>query len=99
MVGSVAPGTIKRDCGEVGSFDRLRMSGILVGMTVGIFASILKRTESDQANSSYKSRHPVLVFSIIRIFQARFHTFIAFSRNMALSIVSCASYHTKVCIP
>ena len=32
MVGSVAPGTIKQDCGEVGSFDRLRMSGIVVGM-------------------------------------------------------------------
>ena len=31
MVGGLAPGTIKRDCGEVGAFDKLRMSGILVG--------------------------------------------------------------------
>jgi hypothetical protein len=51
---------------------------------------------SSHSISSYKSRHCGLVFSINSIFHLRFHSFIAFSRAIALSIFGHSSYQTSM---
>ena len=49
-----------------------------------------------QHRISDRSRHCGLAFSISSIFQALFHSLIAFSRAIADCIVPCSSYQTSV---
>ena len=52
-----------------------------------------------QHTSSYRSRHSGFDSSISLSFHALFHFLIAFSRAMALIMVSWASYPTRVWVP
>ena len=59
--------------------------------------TFLRKPNPSHPNSSYRSRHCGFAFSINTIFQARLHSLMAFSLEIALSIVSCTWYHTRVC--
>ena len=83
----------------------LRCPGSLATLLTAPLDSGLRRNDemglrcACQAKSWYKSLQVGLYASISLIFQALFHSLSAFSLLIALSMVSCVSYHTRVCTP